>query len=915
MQNAFSKVFIFAGLALSVMQTPRAQTSAMASGAKKITSVEGITEYDLPNGLKVLIFPDMSQPTITVNVTYLVGSRLEGYGETGMAHLLEHMAFKGTALRPDVSKELNDHGCQFNGSTSEDRTNYFETFTATDENLNWALAMEAARMVNSRVSKKDLSSEMTVVRNEFEIGENNPTAILYERMLSSAYLWHNYGKTTIGNRSDIENVPIENLQAFYKKYYQPDNSVLLVAGKIDAAKTLALVEKYFSKIPKPDRVLQTSYTVEPTQDGERAVALRRVGDVQIIAAMYHIPAGMHPDYPAMEIVDEILQNNPSGRAYKALVQTKKASRVFAWETQLKDPGIFIVGAEVRTGQSLEEAKTALTNTLDSMGVVPPSKDEVERAKAKILKNVEELYRNSGQVGVTMSEYIAMGDWRLFYLYRDGVKKTTAEDVYRAARTYLVASNRTIGTFIPDAKPIRAEIPAAPAVVGLVQNYKGEAAIATGEIFDPSPKNIESRTHKGQTPVGIKYAFLPKTTRGGSVSADLTLRFGDEQSLKGQRLNSLFAAQTLMKGTKTKTEQQIKDALDQLKASVRIFGGGGSTTVTIQTIKGNLPAVLQLVNEVLTQAVIPEKEFDQFRQQQLAGLEQQKSDPQGIATREFRRILNPYPKDDPRYTAAFDEAIEGVKALKVEDARKFYHEFYGASNATLSVVGDFDENAVKKVMEDGLGSFKSPKPYKRIENKYMDVAKSDKTVKTPDKANAMFMAGQHIKINDAAPDYPALFMGNWILGGGELSSRLADRIRKKDGLSYGVGSFLDVPSQDDNATFGSYAMYAPQNADKLLAAFKEEVDLVQKDGVTEKELADAKKALLQQLQLGRSQDPDLAGELNNYLFINRDILWDAAYEDKINKLTVSDVNNALKKYIDPNKITIIKAGDFDKVVKP
>src|SRR6058998_235592 len=263
---------------------------------EKITSVEGITEYRLQsNGLRILLFPDLSKPTITVNVIYLVGSRQENYGETGMAHLLEHLLFKGSRNHPNVPKELQDHGSRPNGTTWFDRTNYFETFQASDVNLEWALDLEADRMVNSFVAKTDLDSEMTVVRNEFERGENSPMDVLEERVMSTAFLWHNYGKSTIGARSDVENVPIERLQAFYRKYYQPDNAILMVAGKFDPAKTLGLIETKFGKIPRPKRSLEAgnllfaTYTVEPTQDGERSVSVRRVGDTQILMMGYHIP--------------------------------------------------------------------------------------------------------------------------------------------------------------------------------------------------------------------------------------------------------------------------------------------------------------------------------------------------------------------------------------------------------------------------------------------------------------------------------------------------------------------------------------------------------------------------------------------------------------------------------------------------
>jgi zinc protease len=273
----------------------------VATAPEVVATVEGITEYRLDNGLRVLLFPDPSKPQITVNITYMVGSRHEGYGETGMAHLLEHLLFKGTPDHSDIMQELTERGAQPNGTTSFDRTNYFEIFPASGDNLEWALDHEADRMVNSFVAQADLASEMTVVRNEMESGENSPLGILVERTMSTGYLWHNYGKSTIGARSDVEGVPIERLQAFYRKYYQPDNAMLVVAGNFDGDEALELITEKFGSIPRPERngdsVLYPTYTDEPTQDGERTVTLRRVGDVQYITQMYHVPPGSHPSYP------------------------------------------------------------------------------------------------------------------------------------------------------------------------------------------------------------------------------------------------------------------------------------------------------------------------------------------------------------------------------------------------------------------------------------------------------------------------------------------------------------------------------------------------------------------------------------------------------------------------------------------
>ncbi len=915
-QLAFCLIAFFTG-SLAFAQSAAKTETKIPDGIEKITSVEGITEYHLKsNGLKILLFPDQSKPTITVNVTYLVGSRHEGYGETGMAHLLEHMVFKGTPDHPNIPQELTEHGARPNGTTWYDRTNYFETFNATDENLNWALDMESDRMVNSYIAKKDLESEMTVVRNEYERGENSPSSVLYKRVLSAAYDWHNYGNTTIGARADIENVPIEHLQAFYRKYYQPDNAVLVVAGKIDEVKTLELIKKYFGRIPRPERELIPTYTKEPTQDGERLVTLKRVGDVQAIACLYHTPPGSHPEYAAMAVLDEILTSQPSGRLYTALVETKKAASVFSTAPALKEGGYIYIGADVRMENSLEEAKATLLKTLDELASNPPTDEEVDRAKKRILKYWEQGFKNSASVGLRASEYIAMGDWRLAFLYRDNIETVTVGDVINVVKNYFKPSNRTVGQFIPEANPDRADIPDAPNLEALLAGYKGKEAIAEGENFDPSCENIESRTTRGEAPAKtIEFALLPKETRGNAVSARMTLRFGDENNLKGKDTAGDFAASMLDKGTATLNRQQIQDELDRLKATVRFFGGASSVTVLIDTEHDMLPEVVKLVGDMLKNPAFPQEEFEKLKEEQLAGIESQRSEPTAIASNQFSRIMNPYPKGDVRYVMTFDERVEAVKNVKLDEVKDFYKKFYGASDATVAVVGDFDQGAVKKAVIDEFGAWKSPSGYTRITDPYKAVKPVNESVNTPDKANAMFLAGMPLNIGDDDPDYPALVMANYMLGGGFLNSRLATRIRQKEGLSYTVRSSFYASSQDKSGAFTAMAIYAPENVTKLEAAFKDEIQKALTEGFTAEELEAAKSGYLQNVGMSRADDRSLSGTLNSYLNIDRTMMWDAALEEKIKKLTPAQINAAMKKHIDPAKFVIVKAGDFEKAAKP
>ena len=893
---------------------PKMENKPALGKPVKFTSVEGITEYRLQNGLRVLMFPDNSKQTITVNITYMVGSKHENYGETGMAHLLEHLVFKGTPKHPNIPQELTSHGAQPNGTTWVDRTNYFETFNATEENLRWALDLEADRMVNSYIAKKDLDSEMTVVRNEFESGENDPSSVLEERVTSTAFLWHNYGKSTIGSKADLENVPIERLQAFYKRNYQPDNAVLTVAGKFDEAKTIEMVNQYFGSTPKPVRELQQTYTVDPTQDGERSVVLKRVGDVQVVTAAYHIPAGSHPDYAAIQVLGRILGSAPSGRLYTALIDTKKASSTFVYSYQFKEPSLIYATAQVLKEKSLDDAKATMIKTLDEFSSKPPSKEEVERAKNEIIKQIELAFNSSTNIALTLSTYIGIGDWRMLFLTRDRIKTVTPEDVARVAATYLKPDNRTVGVFIPTDKPSRSEIPAIPDVDAMVKDYKGQAAVVAGEAFDPSPTNIESRTTKTDLPNGMKLAFLPKKTRGESVEARITLRFGNETTLANKGTASEYAAALLNKGTSKHTRQQIKDEFDRLKANVFIGGGGNNTVVNITTIRPNLAEVLKLVTEVLKDPIFPADEFEKLKNEQLAQVEANRSEPQAIAFTKIQKHINPYPKSDPRYVSTFDEDVADHKAITLDEVKKFYKEFYGASSATMSVVGDFDPAEVKALVNESFGMWKNPQPFSRLVSKVFAVPTVNEVNETPDKANAVFVAGYVFEFKDDNADYPALVLGNYMLGGGFLNSRLAVRIRQKDGLSYSVGSNFNANPLDAVSTFQAFAIYAPENGDKLEAAFKDEISKVIATGFTAEEVTAAKSGWTQNRSVNRSQDGGVANTLNNYLYIKRDLMWDDAFEKKVLALTPEQVNAAMKKWLTPDKINIFKAGDFAKVKK-
>ena len=571
---------------------------AAESGPRKIVSLEGITEYRLDNGLQVLLFPDASRSTVTVNLTVLVGSRHEGYGEAGMAHLLEHLLFKGTPDHPSIPKALQERGARFNGSTWLDRTNYFETLPASDDNLEFGVRLEADRLVNSFVKKSDLDSEMSVVRNEFEMGENcaerNPEPTHAGGRLRVAQLRQGDDRQPQRHRAGPDRQTAGLLPPLLPAGQRGRDR----GGQVRGARALALIQQHFGRLPRPARELDRTYTEEPPQDGERLVTLRRVGDVSVVGLMYHTPSGAHPDNAALEILSRILATPPSGRLYQALVETKKASHVAADAAHWHDPGVLEIVAEVRKENSLEAARDILIDVTEKVAAAGVTEAEVERARQQFLKQRELAAADSTRIAVQLSEWAAQGDWRLYLLARDRIEKVTAKDVQAVAQKYLQRNNRTVGLFIPTDKAERVPVPPSPNLAELFQGYQGRGVLSAGEVFDPSPKNIEARSQRTTLPDGLRLVLLPKKTRGETVHLRLTLRYGNVENLKGFDTAADVLPQLLTRGTTTQTRQQIQDELDRHRATLSAAGDTGFVTFTVQTKRTNLPAVLALVREIL-----------------------------------------------------------------------------------------------------------------------------------------------------------------------------------------------------------------------------------------------------------------------------------------------------------------------------
>lgn len=881
---------------------------------KYITNVEGVKEYSLNNGLRVLLIPDASQSNMVVNIVYNVGSRNEGYGEKGMAHLLEHMLFKSTKNLGDIKKMLSDKGGNANGTTWFDRTNYYEVFPSSDENLKWSIEMEADRMVNATILQTDLDKEFSVVRNEFEIGENNPDGVLQERILSTAYLWHNYGNSTIGSKEDIERVKANTLRVFYEKYYQPDNSTLIIAGKFDEQKALQYVGQYFGAIARPKRVLDKTYTIEPAQDGEKYVELKRAGDSKNVGAVYHTASYADKDYAAIDALGEILTADPSGYLYKSLIETQKVSNIYFWQPGLRDASFIYFGVAVPNDKDLNATKEMVRTELDKIASTKYTDQDVNRAKAKIIKEIETVKNNTISYAINLTEIIGAGDYRLGYLYRDAIEKLTKEDIQRVAEKYFRANNRTVGVFIPskDETRVKPVEYTDEQLIAFTKDYKGKALEKEAAPFEASIKNLKQNFVEGKLSNGIKYGLIKKEIKGGKVQASFKFPVSNEKDLTNKSDVAGILAQLLKTGTKTQTKEQIQDRLDVLKSSINFNFSRQTLSVSVSTYKENFKEVMGILGDLLANSTFPENELTKTISEYNTYLESSLNEPQAVAYTEISRQTTKYPKGSIFYTPTIQEQIDAFKKIKQSEIVDFYTNVLGGNNGVGSVVGDLDAKTTGEILESTFGKWNSKAKYELAIPTYFETQSLDKDIITPDKENAVAFGRISFKMNKKNADYPAFVMANEILGsGGFLSARIPMRLREKEGISYGAGSFIDVPIANDVASWSYYAFFNPTKKNAVETATKEEIAKALKDGFTAEELKSNMISWQNERKTRLGVDNTLMDLVNTYLQYGVPLEDYDTLESKVKTLKVEEVNSVLKKYLSLDKMTSIYAGDFNK----
>jgi len=894
------------------------------SGFDYIKSSGGIDEYLLKkNSLKVLLMEDHSAPVVTFMVTYHVGSRNEAVGHTGSTHLLEHLMFKGSRkFNKENGKPiwtvLQNVGAQINATTWLDRTNYFELLPS--EHLERAVQIEADRMRNAFLRDEDRQPEMTVVRNEFERGENDPWDALDKNIWATAYQAHPYHHSTIGWKTDIENVSTERLKEFYDTYYWPNNATVTIIGDFEQKDALNMVKRHFGKHRASSHEIPEMYTEEPEQQGPRRLIVKRSGQTGIVGIAHKSPEGIHNDTYSLQILSKVLGGGKSSRLYKKIVDKGLATGLYMWDFPFKDNGLFITYVFMTPGADHEEIEKIVLDEYASIQTKGIKKDELNRAKAQI--NSEMAFSRDGSYSIAsaLNEAIATGDWTFYTTYAEKINGVKQADVKEVAKKYLLEDQSTTGYFIPKSGSSGSGGPEARGV-HQPMNWRPEGSADVNATTLSNASNgssaaggaaISSQVEKSQPLKGITLYTMPTPVKD-VVTIRGSILGGDEFSPESNPMIADLTAAMLDEGTKSHNKHEISEMLESVGASVGFSSGLYRVNFSAQCLSKDVQMVLNLIAEQLKEPAFNEEDLANVKRRYVGNLKRAKENTRRQAMGQFRRTL--YPKGHPNYSVDSDAQIQFVEEITSGDLDAYHKNNYGLGSMIISSVGDLDAKKMTSGVQKAFKGWKTSSLKKGTSETSANATEgSTEFVTINDKTSADMVIGTPIGIDRDHPDYYPLVLGNYILGG-NFSARLMQTVRDKEGLTYGIGSRVSgVDSGNDGYWYVS-GTFAPDLLNKGKTSAMRQIKAWVNKGVSAEELENKKTTLTGSYKVGLATTSGLAGQILANAERGRELSFLDAYPGIINGISLKDVNTAIQKYITVKNLVIVAAGTVDKDGNP
>ena len=864
----------------------------------------GIKEYTMTsNGLRVLLKQDNTAPVATFMVTYEVGSRNEAIGYTGSTHLLEHLMFKGsrkfnTKKGNSVFQTLQSLGARMNATTWLDRTNYFAVLPS--EHLETLIEIEADRMRSAYIKEEDRQSEMTVVRNEFERGQNSPSGVLDENIWATAYQAHPYHHSTIGWKEDIENVSIERLKEFYDTFYWPNNATAIAIGDFTEADALSMIKKHFGKIRKSTKPIPEVYTAEPKQEGIRTITLKRAGQQGVVGVAHKTPSATNPDAAAFMVLSSILSSGKNSRFYKNITDKGLTTSVYIWDSLFRDPGLFTVYANLSPDVDHKTVEEAIVNEYEKIKKDGVSEEEIKRAQSQLIASMKFSQDGSYAVASGLNEAIASGDWTLYTTYGDKIGAVTKEDIKKIVNKYFLEDLSTIGYFVPLGSGGQGQKPATSAkeLEKMKQkHFSTEEELLSSKIIDTEPVK------------GIRLLTLKRGT--GVVTMRGSMLGGDIYSTKNNRTADMVAAM-LDQGTTNMSKFEISEKLESAGARLSFFNGQARVGFSGKFLSDDTNMVISLLADQLKNPLFSKDELEKSKKRQIAGYKRSKESTRGNAMNDMLQAF--YGSDHQNSPTNPDRAIEQIKKLTSEDLKDYHSKNYGLGSMVLVVVGDVDhvkmENLIKQSFDDWKQSPLKNKEEQKTGNKVANKA----YVTMEDKTSTDFVVGTALGIDRYHPDYLPLYLATHTLGG-NFSARLMQTVRVKEGLTYGINSALSGFGNSNDGYWMVGGTFSPKLLSKGESSTLREIKKWAEGGITQKELDVTKSTLIGGFQVGFDTTGGLAGGILNAAVVHNDLTYLDSYPNMLKSITLDQVNSAISKYISFDGLYQVAAGTIDKDGKP
>ncbi len=869
---------------------------AQAQDFLAVDAVPGLEELELAaNGLRVVLVENRFVPVVAVCVLYHVGSRHEGAGQTGATHLLEHLLFKGsTNFNAEnglsVARVMERVGASFNATTWLDRTNYYEVLPA--EHVDLALAVEADRMRGALLREEDLATELQVVHNELERGENDPFELLLKESFATAYREHPYRHPTIGWRYDVEHATVATLRAFYDTFYYPDNASLIVVGNFNRAQLLAKVARHFGPLPRAPRPIPRTVTQESAQLGERRFVLRRHGEVGWVALSWHAPAAAHPDTPALAVLADALAGGVTSRLYQRLVETNLCLDVQAVAWQLRDPGLFQLFATLCPGVEHERVEAIMRQEV-ARAAKGLSATELKRAKTVVEAHTAYHRDSPGQVAAALTEAMAAADWRFYTDYLRAIRGVSREDVARAATAWLDDDNLSVGFFVPR-----------DGAAG-----KGGAIPAIG----PQPCGLRGGLTDGIREIaytgGARAVILPR--RGNpTVSVYGSMLAGHGMVPAPEWTAVSLVPDMLERGTAARDRMAIARYLEDRGIEFGIATESFNpleVTFSGRCLSRRLRGFLELLVEILRAPTFPEEELEKVRQQRLGELMQSQEDTFQRAWEAFSQLT--YPAGHPWAVRPFEERRRGLESVGREQLEEVHRRLYGPRGLVLAVVGQLDADHTAAVLDLALQGWQGGQDPPAWERRPPSAAAPRQArLFMADKPNLDVVLGHPGGLRRRDEDFLAAQLGNAVLGHSTLSSRLGRRLRDREGLTYGVISRFFGAGLLDGPWAVAFSV-SPGNLERAVAAVREEVERVCTEGPSEEELEEERQAFAGSYRVSLATPAGLARELAR---LQRHALPLTELEDlpgRVLATPLAEVKRALAVHLSPAHLCLAAAGEL------